>query len=137
MEGQFFLTAIAGVAVSLAGFAGLIAAFRLRADWDPVNLWRVKTIVRDALVTAFLALALIPTFSITADVPTTVRIGSGLLVLFVLADLVRERRFDPEIWVPAVSHKIFIAINVALPCRKYLTCRSLASGFFSWVFLSS
>lgn len=45
------------VGVSLAGFAGLIAAFRVRADWDPVNLWRVKTIVGDAFVTAFAALA--------------------------------------------------------------------------------
>jgi hypothetical protein len=135
MEGQFFLTAIGGLAVSLAGFAGLIAAFRLRADWDPVNLWRVKTIVGDAFITAFAALALIPIFSITADLPTTVRIGSGVFIVAVSIELLRNRRFDPEVWVSAVSHRIFIATNVGFALLQVANLWLASLGILQLSFL--
>ena len=60
-EGQPFFTTIAGRSVSLAGFGAVIAW--LRDDptgWNPVNLWRVKSIVRHALTIAFLCLSLVP-----------------------------------------------------------------------------
>lgn len=56
---------------------------------------------------------LIPVFSITADLPTTVRIGSGAFIVATSIELLRSRRFDPEVWVPAASHRVFIATNLA------------------------
>src|SRR3990170_3621610 len=65
MEGQAFFNTVAGLSVSLAGFASLIAWLRDDATtWDPINLWRVKTIVREAFTLLFLALALIPIFTL-------------------------------------------------------------------------
>ena len=114
MEGQPFFTTIAGLSVSLAGFGAVIAW--LRDDptgWDPVNLWRVKTIVRHALTIAFLCLALVPIHTFTQDDMTTIRIGSALAVVFVISDMLRVRHPDPVIWDPA-SLRVYIAINVAL-----------------------
>ena len=135
MEGQFFLTAIAGLGVSLAGFAGLIAAFRLRTDWDAVTLWRVKTIVGDAFITAFAALALIPIFSITGDLPTTVRIGSGVFIVATSFELLRNRRFDPKVWVPAASHRVFIATNVAFALLQVANLWLASLGILQLSFL--
>lgn len=46
MEGQFYFMGIAGLAVSLAGFAWLVSAFRLRSEaWSEVELRRLRTIL--------------------------------------------------------------------------------------------
>jgi hypothetical protein len=83
VEGQPFFTSIAGLAVSLAGFGAVIAWLRDDpSGWDPVNLWRVKTIVRHALTIAFLCLTLVPIHTFTQDDATTIRIGSALGALF-------------------------------------------------------
>jgi hypothetical protein len=114
VEGQPFFTTIAGLAVSLAGFGAVIAW--LRDDptgWDPVNLWRVKTIVRHALTIAFLCLALVPIHTFTGDDAMTIRIGSALFVLFELSDLWRLRDPDPVVWDP-ISLRVFIATSGAL-----------------------
>lgn len=112
MQSQPFFNTISGIAVSLAGFASLIAA--LRDDpraWDPINLWRVKTIVRDALTIAALGLALSPIFTLTTSETGTIRIGSGLIVVFVIADMVLHMNPDPVIWDPPQSWKVFMAGN--------------------------
>lgn len=95
MEGQAFFTTIAGLAVSLAGFRSVIAW--LRDDptrWDPVNLWRVRTFVRQSLGIAFLCLSLVPVFMLTSDQDTTLRIGSGIVVLFTLTGIWANRHRD-------------------------------------------
>lgn len=112
MEGQFFFTTVAGLAVSLAGFAALIAW--LRDDtrtWDPINLWRVKTIVRQAFTIAFLALALIPTFSLTGDIRATTRFGAVGMLLSIVLEVFINRHPDPTIWIPKISWTIFIAFS--------------------------
>ena len=118
MEGQFFFTAVAGLSVSLAGFASLIAWLRDNPGvWDPINLWRVKTIVRQAFTIAFLALLLIPIFYLTGDLRSTVRLGSVALFLGVVVDAFINRHADPVIWNPRASWTIsmvFSAIYAAL-----------------------
>ncbi len=110
MEAQPFFNTVAGLAVSLAGFASLIAWLRDDATtWDPINLWRVKTIVRHALTIAALALVLSPIFLLVESVPTTVKLGSLLIILFEVADMLRYRHPDPAIWTPAYTWKVFMA----------------------------
>ena len=114
MEGQPFFTTIAGLSVSLAGFGAVIAW--LRDDptgWDPVNLWRVKTIVRHALTIAFLCLALVPIHTFTQDDMTTIRIGSALFLIFEVVDLLRMRRPDPEVWDP-LSLRVYLTLGFLL-----------------------
>lgn len=109
MEGQFFFTAIAGLALSLAGFASLIAWLRDDSGtWDAINLWRAKNIVREALSIVFLAMVLIPIFSITNDIRVTTRFGSVGLVLSTLIGVLINRHPDPAIWVPRISWKIYM-----------------------------
>ena len=108
MEGQPFFTTIAGLSVSLAGFGAVIAWLRDDpSGWDPVNLWRVKTIVRHALTLAFLCLTLVPIHTFTGEDPLTIRIGSALVVLIGISDLWRVRRPDPVIWDP-LSLKVYV-----------------------------
>jgi hypothetical protein len=110
MEGQAFFNTVAGLSVSLAGFASLIAWLRDDATtWDPINLWRIKTIVRHALTIAALALVLSPIYSLVESVPTTVRLGSILIILFEVADMVKNRHPDPAIWSPAYTWKVSMA----------------------------
>jgi hypothetical protein len=114
MEGQSFFNTVAGLSVSPAGFASLIAWLRDDlSTWDPINLWRVKTIVRDALTLAGLALVLTPIFSLVEDPATTVRVGSALLVVLVVVDMLRNRRPDPVIWNPFYTWKVFMTGNLA------------------------
>lgn len=40
MEGQFYITTIAVLGVSLAGFSALLALFGAGQVWDAVTLWR-------------------------------------------------------------------------------------------------
>lgn len=114
MEGQPFFTTIAGLSVSLAGFGSVIAWLRDDpSGWDPVNLWRVKTIVRHALTIAFLCLSLVPIHTFTQDDATTIRIGSALGALFSFSDTWRVRDPDPVVWDP-VSWRVFVSMTVGL-----------------------
>jgi len=114
VEGQPFFTTIAGLSVSLAGFGAVIAWLRDDpSGWDPVNLWRVKTIVRHALTIAFLCLALVPIHTFTQDDLMTIRIGSALFLAFEVFDLLRVRRPDPEVWDP-LSLKVYVTTGVVL-----------------------
>jgi hypothetical protein len=110
MEGQPFFSSVAGISVSLAGFAALIAWLRDDATtWDPINLWRVKTIVGHALTIAAMALVLSPIYSMTQSLGTTIRIGSALIILLEASEMLKYRHPDPVIWTPASTWKVFMA----------------------------
>ncbi len=114
VEGQPFFTTIAGLAVSLAGFGAVIAWLRDDpSGWDPINLWRVKTIVRHALTIAFLCLLLVPIHTFTGNDEATLRIGSAIVVLFVVTDVWRIRDPDPEVW-DKVSWRVYLGTSGTL-----------------------
>jgi hypothetical protein len=111
VEGQPFFTTIAGLSISLAGFGAVIAWLRDDpSGWDPVNLWRVKTIVRHALTIAFLCLTLVPIFTFTEDDATTIRIASLLTASFALSEIWRVRQPDPMVWDP-LSWRVFVGTS--------------------------
>ena len=114
MEAQPFFTTIAGLAVSLAGFGAVIGWLRDDpSEWDPINLWRVKTIVRHAITIAFICLALVPIYSFTQHESMTIRIGSAATAVFSISDMWRVRRPDPSVW-DAVSWRVFVTMSGAL-----------------------
>ncbi|HEY5891264.1 MAG TPA: hypothetical protein VIW94_11285 [Acidimicrobiia bacterium] len=111
MEAQPFFTTIASLSVSLAGFGAVIGWLRDDpSGWDPINLWRVKTIVRHAFSIAFLCLALVPIYSFSQSDATTIRVGSAFVFLLVVSDIWRVRRPDPAVW-DALSLRIFVSTN--------------------------
>jgi hypothetical protein len=60
IEASFFLT-VAGIAMSFAGFAGLMNTLRRRGEtWAPMDLYQLRIIVAYAIATLFGALTTIP-----------------------------------------------------------------------------
>jgi hypothetical protein len=60
IDEAFFLT-VAGIAMSFAGFAGLMNAFRRRGEsWAPMELYQLRIIVAYAITTLFGSLSTIP-----------------------------------------------------------------------------
>jgi len=136
MEGQFFFTAIAGLALSLAGFASLIAWLRDDSGtWDPINLWRVQNIVREALTIVFLAMVLIPIFSMTNDIKVTTRFGSVGLVLGILIGVLGNRHPDPAIWVPRISWTIYMTGGAIYGALQLVNIRLASLGILQLGFL--
>ncbi|MFN2485757.1 MAG: hypothetical protein ABR609_03975 [Acidimicrobiia bacterium] len=60
----------------------------------------MKTIIRQAFAIVFLALALIPVFSITGDIRVTTRFGAVGLLLGIGVDAFINRHPDPTIGHP-------------------------------------
>src|SRR5438309_12097282 len=60
LDEGFFLT-IAGLAMSFAGFAGLMNALRRRGEtWEPMELYQLRIIVAYAITTLFGSLLVVP-----------------------------------------------------------------------------
>jgi len=60
LDEAFFLT-VAGLAMSFAGFAGLMNALRRRGEtWEPMELYQLRIIVAYAITTLFGALLVVP-----------------------------------------------------------------------------
>ena len=114
MEAQPFFTTVASLSVSLAGFGAVIGWLRDDpSGWDPINLWRVKTIVRHAFSIAFLCLSLVPIYSFSQNEAITIRVGSAVAFLFAVSDIWRVRHPDAAVW-DALSWRVFIFTNGAL-----------------------
>jgi hypothetical protein len=89
MTGQPFFLTMAGISLSLAGFAGLLASFRQPTQpWTVTDLWRLRRIVNRSFASLFLALAPVPLFGIIGDEAATIRIASTVFAAVVLFDLV-------------------------------------------------
>jgi len=60
LDEGFFLT-VAGLAMSFAGFAGLMNALRRRGEtWEPMELYQLRIIVAYAITTLFGSLLVVP-----------------------------------------------------------------------------
>jgi len=94
----FFFLSIAGLGVSVAGFSGLVTAFRRREEgWTRAELWRVRAIPRLSFVLVFLALLPFPLYALTGDEALVIRLVSGMVVVAYLSDIVAPR-FDMANW---------------------------------------
>jgi hypothetical protein len=99
LENPSFLYAIAGVSMSMAGFAGLVAVLR-RADADRAqHLFRIGTILWHCLAATFLALFPVALYAIWVDAAGVLRVSSAVLAAFALERFwrsVQSRRFYPS-----------------------------------------
>jgi hypothetical protein len=94
----FFFLSVAGLALSVAGFSGLVTAFRRREEgWTRTELWRLRAIPRLSFILVFLALAPFPLYALSGDEALAIRLVSGLVVLAYLIDIVIPR-FDMANW---------------------------------------
>ncbi len=76
-----FLLSIAGLGVTLAGFSGLVAAFRRGASLKPMDAYRLRQIPEMGLAVTVIALVTIP-LSDTVRPHAAIQIASGAALLF-------------------------------------------------------
>lgn len=80
MTGQFFFTTIAGLALSVAGFASIVTALRQEGRWTATWLWRLRAIVAESLTITVVAMLPLPIYYASAgDEPLTIRLMSAVL----------------------------------------------------------
>lgn len=99
MEGQFYITTIAGLGVSLAGFSALLTLFRAGQVWDAVTLWRARAIVRTSLETSLAMLTAIPVFYLSGSDAWGIRAGTLIMLGYGLSDSIKMGpRREPDAW---------------------------------------
>jgi hypothetical protein len=84
-----FLFSVVGVGVSLAGFSGLVIAFRRGAPLKPVDAYRMRLLPEMALAVAFLGLATIPIADAIGNVNVALQTACGFGLLFTFAHILR------------------------------------------------
>jgi hypothetical protein len=98
MTDQFHFATLAGIALSAAGFAGLVTALRSDGHWSRSDLWRLRNIVQSSLMIVVVSLLPVPIYrGVGGDEQLTIRIMSGLLVL-ILADRIRAAIPESKEW---------------------------------------
>ncbi len=110
MPGEFFFMAMGGLGVSMAGFAGLIAA--LTPDHQrssAVARWRISHIVIWGLHLTFLGFGVVAIFALVNDTATTARLASGLATLLLAVREWRSTRPGPA-WPKDRDRRFVIGI---------------------------
>jgi hypothetical protein len=80
MTGQFFFTTVAALALSTAGFASLVTAWRRQGRWSKTDLWRLRGIVGESLTVTLVSMLPLPIYyAVGGDESFTFRILSGVL----------------------------------------------------------
>lgn len=78
MQGEFYFMAVGGLGVTLAGFAGLIAALQGREG--PVAGWRIRNVVAGGFSVTIVGFATVALYTLTQEVSQTVRLASIVLL---------------------------------------------------------
>jgi hypothetical protein len=88
VPGEFYFMAIGGLGVTLAGFAGLIAALEGRASegHGPIAAWRIRHVVYQGFSVTLVGFATVALYTVTQDVALTVRLATIGAVLTVVAN---------------------------------------------------
>ena len=125
-EEFFYFMAIGGLGVTLAGFAGLIAA--LQGPEGPVTAWRIRNVVTLGFGVTTVGFSTVALYTVTQDLALAVRLGSIVLLVFVVArwgemrpsaawPSERERR---GLIFGSLAFGIAVALNIALASVGYL-----------------
>lgn len=133
-----FLFSIAGLGVSLAGFSGLVAAFRRGAEWKPLHSYRLRQIPEMGLATAVLALLTVPIGDTIHNSAATIQVVSGLALLFTLGHAavltVRSRTLGLSLGSTTIGSGTVIDIAIVAAGTIGLAVGSAAA--FEWLFVA-
>ncbi|HSM17560.1 MAG TPA: hypothetical protein VK845_11270 [Gemmatimonadales bacterium] len=115
VDGEFYFMALGGLGVSLAGFAGLIAALdRAPGQRTPVAKWRIRNIVIIGFSVTVIGFSTVALYTATrSNLELTVRLASVGFVLGGLWWLWFESRPGPA-WATERSRRTGQAFTVAL-----------------------
>jgi len=114
MTDQFYFLTLAGLGLSVAGFAGLVTALRGDGRWSRADLWRLRNIIGTSLLFVFVALLPVPIFRAVGDERLTISIMSAVVALIFVNGVIRAFREDRE-WPGYARQAAFIlAPQIAL-----------------------
>ncbi|MFI5281949.1 MAG: hypothetical protein ACHQ0J_02325 [Candidatus Dormibacterales bacterium] len=130
-----FLFSIAGLSVTLAGFSGLVSAFRRGDQLRPVDAYRLRQIPEMGLATALLVLVTIPLADTTGSGTIAIRIEGGLALVFTVLHILalsargRRNKFRQPTGGKVAAGVIRLAIGVTTGA-----CIALgASSAYEWL----
>ena len=132
-----YLLSVAGLGVSLAGFSGLVAAFRRGATWQKIDAYRLRQIPEMGLAASLLALLTIPLADTVHDASATIHIaaGAGLAfsILHMLTLAIRVRRL--EIHLTRARWIVVVIIDSVVVVVGALTVGFATAAAFEWLLL--
>jgi hypothetical protein len=130
------LLAVAGMSVQIAGFSGLLAAFRRGGRWKPIDLYRLRQIPELGLATALIAVVYFPAADILGNAGNAVRLASGFALVFTAWHigvlLFRGRRLQVW-WASLTSRLVQILIDAGILLTAAVGVFTAAAGFFELV----
>jgi hypothetical protein len=110
MPGEFFFMAIGGLGVSLAGFAGLIAALSPGQQRDSaIARWRIGRVVVWGLHVTLLGFSVVAIYALLEDATQTARAASGLGALLLAIRSWRSSRPGPA-WPQESQRRATLAL---------------------------
>jgi hypothetical protein len=132
-----YLFSVAALSVTLAGFAGLVAAFRRGPELMPIDIYRLRQIAEFGLGNALIALSIIPLSTTTGDLTLAVRIcgAIGLVFIFVGAALLLRRRRGLGVRGQAGVNPIIVIIDLAAIASGVATVLVGSVGLLEWELL--
>lgn len=91
-----FFTAVAAVSMTLAGFSGLLIAFRHGDQLSGADIFHLRGIAETGLANALIALMTIAIATLVGDLPTAMRAMAAVVLAFICSQIVvftlRQRR---------------------------------------------
>jgi hypothetical protein len=134
VPGEFYFMAVGGLGVTLAGFAGLIAALEgngVRAS--AIAGWRIRHVVYQGFGVTFVAFATVALYTVTQDVARTVQVGTVAAVLTVAANW---RSLSPgPAWPDDRRRRVAIVVRTAVCVVALLNVVLASVGFLQVLML--
>jgi hypothetical protein len=135
-----FLFSMAGLSLSLAGLAGLVAGLRRGADLPPIEWFRLREIVEFSFATALLSLSVFPLAELAGDAAVGLRLVGALGVAYMVVVIAfleaRRRRHgirlrDSPGWVA-----IALGLDAAIIVAAVMTLATGSTGTAELMFLA-
>jgi hypothetical protein len=132
-----YLFSVAALSVTLAGFAGLVAAFRRGSELMPIDIYRLRQIAEFGLGNALIALATIPLSTTTGDLTLALRVCGAIGVLFIFGGVALLLRRQRRLGVrgQAGLNPVIVVIDLAAIVAGLATVVVGSVGIFEWELL--
>ena len=135
-EGSFFFS-IAAISVTLAGFSGLVAAFRRGDQLVASDVFHLRTIAEVGLVNALIALLTVPLATLSGDLHAAVRLGGALVLASILVEIpvfVRRKR-SMGVRITRAEAVGFVALDAAAIMFAVVTVTTQSVGMYEVLML--
>jgi hypothetical protein len=135
VPGEFYFMGIGGLGVTLAGFAGLIAALegRVGERQSPIAAWRIRSVVYGGFGVTFIGFATVALYTVTQDAVVAVRLASLGFVLILIANW--RSLLPGEAWPDDRRRRVAIYVRTAVGALGLVNVALASVGFLQLLLL--